>query len=101
MSILLIAYGFFVVNFLFGVMVGSGMIDNSRIRPLHHLLYFCAVVSLIAVVVVEVIGGLDIRWMALPMIALLLAMPFFRGGSRGHAIYASFCLAVYTFLILL
>lgn len=96
---LLIAYICFLANFTFGVLVRTGVIPRVRFRRFHHLLYFSAMASLAAAIIVD--GFLHSYLPVAPLLVfcLLLVMPLFRGGSHAHIVYAILCLAIYTAII--
>ncbi len=97
---LVTAYSIFLVNFAFGLSVRAGLIDSARFRFVHHAIYLLVIVSLAATVIVTAVQG-GRFWAPAGMISLLLVMPKFRGRGRGHALWASFCLALYTVVVML
>lgn len=96
-----IAYGIFLLNFLFGLAVRSGVVDSSRFRFVHHGIYFLVMISLIAATAVAAWRGERVAWALGTMAALLLAMPRFPGRSRTHAGYATLCLVLYSAILFL
>jgi hypothetical protein len=95
------AYGIFLVNFLFGLAVGLGIVDSSRFRFVHHAIYFLVMLSLIVATALSIGRGESIAWAFGTMAALLLVMPRFPGRSRGHALYAVVCLVLYSAIVFL
>jgi hypothetical protein len=99
LNFLPIAYSIFLVNFVFGLLVKKRIIDSTRFRFVHHMLYFFVVASLLVATALAFIEGSERRWLQAGMAGLLLCMPFFRGRSRGHWIYATLCCAVYSAIV--
>ena len=96
---LITAYGIFLTNALFGLLVKLGVIDNGRFRVVHHLLYFLVVVSLMSATLLTFLRGERGGYAMGAMAGLLLCMPLFRGRSRGHWLFASCCALLYTTLV--
>jgi hypothetical protein len=97
--VLLTAYCIFLTNVLFGLLVKIGVIDNRRLRVVHHLLYFLVVVSLLVATLLAFLHRERSGYAMAGMTALLLCMPLFRGRSRGRWIFATCCAGLYTALV--
>ena len=96
----LAAYFTFLANLAFGVLVKSGVIDTTRFRFIHHALYFVVMASIVIGAILA-IGTAPLRAGLLGgMTLLLLLMPRFRGRSRAHWMYATFCAALYSAIVL-
>lgn len=93
------AYSIFMVNLVFGILVKTGIIDNSRFRKVHHLLYFLVMASIISAVALAFLMGASNAWYLADMAGMLLGMSLFKGHSRMHWIYATFCCAVYSAIL--
>lgn len=100
-SALIVAYGVFIANYLFGVCVGTGLIRTGRFRFVHHLLYFLTMFSLGMVALLALWRGDGAGYLSLALFVLLLGMPRFSGGSRGHRIFATACFIFYSLLLFL
>jgi len=97
---LTLAYIVFLTNFTFGLLVRLRVIESGRMRFVHHGLYALTLASLVAAAVVEGMNAEYGRvWMLAAMGAFLLCMPFFRGWSRGHWVYAVICSVLYSALV--
>lgn len=96
-----IAYGFFTANVLFGLAVATGIIRSKRFRFVHHLLYFLVMLSLGIAAILTARQGTVAGYGLLTLFLLLLALPRFKGGSRGHRIYATACFLLYSLLLFL
>lgn len=96
---LIAAYSIFLTNFVFGLLVKSRVIDSRRFRFVHHMLYFLVVASLLASAILAFAEGRGSAWFLAGMTGLLLLLPRFRGRSRAHWMYATFCSAVYSAIV--
>lgn len=88
-------------NLVFGILVKMRVIDSSRFRTVHHLLYFLVMASIILAAAIAFLMGASNAWYLADMAGMLLGMSLFKGHSRGHWIYASLCCAVYSVLLFL
>ena len=95
MTILQIAWLIFVVNFLYGVLVASGVVERGRWRKIHHFLYLLTILGILAAIAVALLDGRSLPVPLAVMALLLLGMSRFGGGGRAHAAYATICLVVY------
>jgi hypothetical protein len=100
-DILLIAYLLFVVNFLFGVLVATGIVERGRYRKVHHFLYLLTMLGIGAAVVLAIVRNHSLPPAPMAMALLLLGTSRFHGGTRAHAAYAVLCLVVYSMIVLL
>lgn len=92
----------FILNFAFGLLVRTGIIDSRRFRFVHTALYFCAIASLAITALAYWAFGPGIGAVACgAMVLVLLGMSRFAGRSRGHWIYALLCAALYIGLMLM
>lgn len=92
----------FVLNFVFGLLVRTGIIDSRRFRFVHTALYFCAVTSLAIAALAYWTFGPSIGAVACGvMLLLLLVMSRLPGRLRGHWIYAIICAAMYIGLMVM
>jgi hypothetical protein len=98
MSLPSVAYLLFVVNFLFGVLVATGIVERGRWSRLHHVLYLLTMIGIVAALTDAMLRRQPIVHLA-AMALLLLGMTRFRGGSRAHSIYATLCLVAYSALL--
>ncbi|GAA0240745.1 hypothetical protein [Cryptosporangium japonicum] len=78
----------YAANTAFGTAVAAGLIDNARIRWVHHALY-AATVSLTAVALVAGAAERRAAGLALlPAVGPLAALPYAGGRLRRHAALA-------------
>ena len=79
----------YLTNAVFGTLVAAGVIDNSRIRWVHHTLFVTTasltVPALAADVLVHRRGG----WALLPATLTLAVLPWAGGRTRRHALVAA------------
>lgn len=94
-----IAYGAFLLNLLFGLGVRLNVIPRGGYRRIHHILYFIVMASLAAAILAAILRHDTIWYRLVPMGIILAVMPRFSGFSRGHWIYALFCLIVYSLVL--
>ena len=99
MSILLIAYLLFILNFLYGVLVAVGIIPRARWGKVHHFLYLLTMAGIVAAAIEAVVQQTSMLPALAAMALLLLGMSRTRGGGRAHSIYATFCLVVYSVIL--
>lgn len=93
-----IAYSFFVVNFTYGILAKSQIINTIRFKAVHHGLYFCVMVSIIAAIVVEFLSG-EFPMLLILMAGLLFGMTRFSGRTARHWQYALFCFLAYSAIL--
>lgn len=93
-----IAYSLFLANFTYGILAKSHIIDATRFRVMHHGLYFCVMVSIIAATVEEFLSG-EFPLLLILMAGLLFGMTRFRGRTAQHWQYALFCFLTYSAIL--
>lgn len=89
-----LALGCFLANFLYGILAKLRIVDTTRFKVAHHILYFCVMASLGLAIGMEVWKGA----MPVPLVMLfvmLFGMTRFSGKTRRHWQYAVWCLVAY------
>ncbi len=85
----------YLTNSAFGAAVAAGVIDNSRIRWVHHALFVATssltVVALAASAVEHRRSGLAL----LPAVGPLAVLPYLSGSMKRHATVAGFAAPAY------
>jgi hypothetical protein len=99
-ALLLISFFLFLANLAFGLLVKIGVIDNARLRFVHHGLYFLVIASILTATILSLREGLSHAALPGAMTVLLLLMPFFKGRGRAHWMYATFCAALYSAIVI-
>ncbi|RFM24430.1 MAG: hypothetical protein D0433_05425 [Candidatus Thermochlorobacter aerophilum] len=94
-----IAYACFVLNFAYGILAKTKVINTARFKVVHHIIYFCVIASLIIALLMEYMDG-KFPVLLLITAALLLGMTQFSGKTRRHWQYALVCFFVYSAVLI-
>ncbi len=93
-----IAYSCFILNFTYGILAKTRVIDATRFKIIHHAVYFCVMLSLAVAALVEWLDG-KFPALLLIMAGLLLGMTQFSGRTERHWQYALVCFIAYSALL--
>lgn len=94
-----IAYGCFLVNFIYGILAKFRIIESARFKVVHHGIYFCVMASIIVALLTEFLAG-ELPIFLMIMAGLLLGMTRFSGKTSRHWKYALVCFAAYSAVLL-
>ncbi len=86
------ATALFPANF---TLVRFGVVDTKPFRWLHHALFFAVFASAALAGGVGYLQGAPYRWVLLPVLRLLVAVPRVRAGTTGYVALASFAMIFY------
>ncbi len=95
-----IAYGSFIINFTFGLLVKARVIDSRKFHLAHHGIYFVVMATLFAAISLDLWNEREIPYLLIGLFGLLLGLSRFGGRSAGHWQYATLCLIIYSAIII-
>jgi len=95
-----IAYGSFIINFTFGLLVKARIINSRKFHLAHHGIYFVVMATLFAAIAVELLNQGEIPYLLIGLFGLLFGMTRFSGRSTGHWQYATLCLIIYSAIVI-
>jgi hypothetical protein len=78
----------YAVNAAFGAAVATRVIDNRRIRWVHHVLFSATASLTVIAVAAGALGRRPAALALLPALGPLSALPYAGGGVRRHAVLA-------------
>jgi hypothetical protein len=90
-----IAYSCFILNFTYGILAKTGIVNAAHFKIIHHAIYFCVMLSLAVAALVEWLDG-KFPVLLLITVGLLLGMTQFSGKTERHWQYALVCFIVYS-----
>jgi hypothetical protein len=95
-----IGFTIFLISFIFGIAVKKNLFNTAKFHFMHHVFFFLVILSAVLTALQMRFDGNHGAWFMILMVFLLLGMRFFLGRTPQHWKYATFCLIVYTALLI-